>query len=280
MRKMLLMLAGGVLSGQIYVYDSDGRRVLLPSPEEKRERRVVENGPNGKVSEETIERKDANGNKLPAEKVRIVERKGESGETIVESTTYRSDLNGKMTAAERQVQTTQQQGRQTLTTTVVEQSTVNGGFTEVERRKSEAIAAGKNTKTNRSTYVRDANGNFVEAVREFVELSPDGKGLKEVTQEYRNAPTGKMELSGQRVKLDMVNPDGTSTSEISIYGVAAPGRTAGGELKLREQQLVTVRPGSENTKVESISIRRPDLADSKLGAYQKVGEKVSPKEKP
>ena len=70
---------------QIYVYDVDGRRVLLPAPEEKRERRVVEDGPNGRVSEEIVERRDANGNKLPPEKLRVVEKQGADGATIVET---------------------------------------------------------------------------------------------------------------------------------------------------------------------------------------------------
>jgi hypothetical protein len=280
MRLIWLILASVVLSGQTYVYDANGRKVLLPGPEEKREKRMVEEGPNGKVSEEVIERRDVNGNKLPAETVRTVERKGESGETIVESTTYRTDLNGKMTVAERQVETTRKKGEQTFSTTVVEQPTVNGGFVAVERTDSQAVSKGDKTQTNRSTYVRDASGNFVEAVREQSERVSDAKGVREVTQEYRNAPTGKMELSGQRVKVDQTNSDGTSTSEITIYGVAAPGRAAEGQLQLREQQLVKVQPGEGNTQVESISVRRPDLADSKLGEYQKVSEKVTTKPKP
>jgi len=96
-------------------------------------------------------------------------------------------------------------------------------------------------------------------------------------QEYRNAQSGKMELSGQRVKVDIPNPDGSTTSEVTIYGAVAQGRAADGKLKLREQQLITTKPGPGNTQVESISIRRPDLSDSKLGAYQKVGEKITQK---
>ncbi len=280
MRFLLLILAGTVLSGQIYVYDANGRKVLLPSPEEKRERRVIEDGPGGRVSEEVIERRDVNGNRLPPEKVKIVERQGPAGEKIVESITYRSDLNGRLAPAERQVQTVTEQSGQTLTTTIVEQPTVNGSFATVEKIASQTVSADGKSRTNRSTYVRDANGNFVEAVREQIERAPEGKGVKEVVQEYRNAATGRLELSGRRIKVDTVNTDGTSTSEITIYGAVAQGRTADGQVKLREQQLVTVKPGPGNTQVESISIRRPDLADSKLGPYQKVGEKVVPKPQP
>ncbi len=259
---------------QIYVYDVDGRRVLLPAPEEKRERRVLEDGPNGRVSEEIIERRDVNGNKLPPEKLRVVEKQGADGSTIVETTTYQSDMNGRLAATERAVVTTQQQSGQTKTISVVERPTVNGKFSAVEKTASETTSAYGKQQTNRSTYVLDPSGKFVEAVRELIEKAPEGQGAKEVTQEFRNAPTGKMELTGQKIKIDSLNSDGSSTSEITVYGVAAPGRSADGPLKLREQQLVTTRPGPGNTLIESISVRRPDLSDSKLGAYQKVGEKV------
>jgi hypothetical protein len=274
MRYLTLFTFSATMLAQIYVYDVDGRRVLLPAPEEKRERKVVEDGPNGRVIEETIERRDVNGNKLPPEKVRVVEKQGADGSQVVETTTFRSDLNGRLTPAERAVVTTQQQSGQRVTTSIIERPTVNGSFAAVEKMASQTTAADGKERTNRSTYVLDPSGRFVEAVRELIEKAPEGSGAKEVTQEFRNAPTGKMELAGQKIKIDTPNADGSSTSEITIYGAVAPGRTADGNLRLREQQLVTTRPGPGNTLVESISLRRPDLSDSKLGAYQKVGEKV------
>jgi hypothetical protein len=280
MRSLLFFLLTSTLAAQIYVYDSDGRRVLLPSPQENRQRRVLEEGPNGKVIEETVERRDVNGNKLPPEKVRIVERQDGSGATVVETTVFKTDLNGRLAPEERTIVTTRQVDGQTLTQAQTERPTVNGGFSVVEKSTSQTVAVNGKSVTNRSTYVLDQSGNFVEAVREQIERAPDGKGVREVAREFRNAPTGKMELSGQRVRIDIPNPDGASTSEISIYGVVSPGRTADGQLKLREQQLITTRPGQGDTKVESISIRRPDLADSKLGAYQKVGERIIPKTQP
>lgn len=274
MRYLQTFLLPASLLAQIYVYDVDGRRVLLPSPDEKRERRLVEDGPNGRVSEEIIERRDVNGNKLPPEKLRIVERQGPGGESIVETTVYQSDLNGRLAPTERSTLTKQQQGGQTVSKTIIERPTVSGAMAAVEKSASQTTMVNGKELTNRSTYVLDQNGQFIEAVRESIEKSTEGKGAKEVVQEFRNAPTGKMELSGQRVKVDIPNPDGSSTSEITIYGAVAPGRVADGQLKLREQQLVVVKPGPGNTKIESISVRRPDLSDSKLGAYQKVGEKV------
>lgn len=275
MRHLILFAIS--LSGiaQTYVYDSDGRRVLLASPQEKRERRVVEEGPEGRVVEESVERLDAQGNKMAPEKIRISERKSPDGASIVETTTFRSDLNGKLSPSERSIVTIQQQSGQTLTSTVVEQPGVNGNFQAFEKIAAQTVAVDGKLRTNRSTYVLDQNGRFIEAVRELIEKAPEGQGTKEVVQEFRNAPTGKMELTGQKIRLDKSNADGSSTSEITIYGVAAQGRTAEGQLRIREQQLLSTKPGPGSTLVESISIRRPDLSDAKMGAYQKVGEKIT-----
>lgn len=275
MRYLTSFLISTALAAQTYVYDVDGRRVLLPSPEEKRQRKVVEDGPGGRVVEDTIERRDVNGNKLPPEKVRVVERQAADGSKIVETTVMQSDLNGRLVATERSVVTTQKQGAQTFSSTVVERPTVNGTFAAVEKITSQTVADNGKEKTTRSTFVRDQNGSFTEAVRELVEKTPEGKGSREVVQEFRNAQTGKMEMTGQVVRVEIPGPDGSKTSEVSIYGAVAQGRTADGKLKLREQQVVAVRPGPGNTQVESISVRRPDLSDSKMGAYQKVGEKIT-----
>ena len=218
-----------------------------------------------------------NGNKLPPEKVRAVERKAADGSKVVETTVFTSDLNGRLAASERSVITTQQQGSASVSTTVIERPTVNGTFAAVEKTTAQTTDENGRALTNRSTFVLDQNGNFAEAVRERVKRAPEGSGVKEVVQEYRNAQSGKMELSGQRVKVDIPNSDGSTTIEVTIYGAVAQGRAADGKLKLREQQLITTKPGPGNTQVESISIRRPDLSDSKLGAYQKVGEKITQK---
>lgn len=275
MRYLSLFAISTGLLAQIYVYDVDGRRVLLPSPDEKRSQKVLEDGPGGRVVEETIERRDVNGNKLPPEKVRIVEKQDASGATVVEKTVYQSDLNGRLAATERSTVTTQKQGARTLSNEVVERPTVNGTFAAVEKTSSQTASENGKQVTNRSTFVLDQSGNFVEAVRQLVEKAPEGSGVKEVVREYRNAQTGKLEMTEQRVKVEIPNADGSTTSEVSIYGAVAQGRTVEGKLKLREQQLVTTKPGPGNTQIESISVRRPDLSDAKLGAYQKVGEKVT-----
>lgn len=275
MRYLTSLVFVAALSGQTYVYDVDGRKVPIAGPQESRQRKVLEDGPGGKTVEETIERRDASGNKLPPERVVTVERKNADGTKVTETTVMQTDLNGRMVAKERTVQTTQEQGATTFVNTVVERPTVNGGFSTVEKLQAQTVKTEGKETTTRSTYVTDANGQFKEAVRELVEKVPDGKGTRETVQEFRNAQTGKLELSGQRVTLELQNADGTKSSEVTIYGAVAQGRTSDGKLKVREQQLITSKPGPGNTVVESISVRRPDLADSKMGSYQKVAEKVT-----
>ncbi|WP_031495625.1 hypothetical protein [Bryobacter aggregatus] len=280
MRFATVLLLACAVFGQTYTYDSDGKPTVLPAIQETRKRKVVEDGPNGRVVEETVERRDAAGNPLPLEKLRIVERKGADGANVVETTTFRSDLNGRLAPAERNLVSTRQQGELTTTTTTLEKPNLNGGFEAVEKSASQTMSADGRQTTNRSVYLPDVNGNFVEAIRERKEQVPDGKATKEVTQEYRNAATGSMELSGQRVTVSFPNPDGSTTSEITIYGVAAPGRPADGQMHVREQQLVTLKPTANGGAVESLSIRRPNLSDDKMGAYQKISEKILPPAKP
>lgn len=275
MRILIALALIAAAFGQTVIYDSDGRPMPLPSIEESRKRKLIEDGPNGRVFEEAVTRRDAVGNPMPSEKLRIVERKAADGASVVEITTYRADLNGRLSPVERSVQSTLQQGAVTTVSNITEKPSVSGGMVVVEKVASQTTTAGPGREsTVRSVYVPDASGRFIEAVRESKERAPDGTNVREVSNEYRNAATGKMELSGQRVTVEMRNPDGSSTSEITIYGVAAPGRAADGQLKLREQQLLTVKPAADGAVVESLSIRRPDLADQKLGAYRKLSEKT------
>ncbi len=275
MRHLIALLAIHAALAQTTVYDSDGRPQTLPSFEESRTRKLLEDGPNGRIYEESVARRDASGKPLPAEKLRVVERKTLDGASVIETTTFRTDLNGKFSPTEHSVQTTLQQGPLTTISSTIEKPNISGGFVPVEKIASRTTASsGGREVTSRSVYVPDANGRFVEAVRESRERAPDGKNIREVSSEYRNAISGQMELSGQKVTVEMRNPDGSSTSEITIYGLTAPGRPADGQLKLREQQMVTVKPGSNGTTVESFSVRRPNLSDQKLGAFEKVSVKV------
>lgn len=277
MKYFTLLSLAGTLWAQIYVYDANGRRVPLPSPEEKRSQKVVDDGNDGRIVEETIERRDVNGNKLPPEKVRMVERQAADGSKVVEKTVFTSDLNGRLAASERSVITTQQQGSASVSTTVIERPTVNGTFAVVEKTTAQTTDENGRALTNRSTFVLDQNGNFAEAVRERVKRAPEGSGVKRscagvpqcaIRQDGTERPAGE----GRHPEFGWIYNHRSNNLRRSSAG------------KGRRRQVETARTAVDydqawpgNTQVESISIRRPDLSDSKLGAYQKVGEKITQK---
>lgn len=277
---LIFLLAAG-MAAQTYTTDINGRRVELPTGKEVRERKVLEQGPNGTVYEEIVRKVDSQGNPLAPEKVRVVERAGSDGGKVVETTTYRGDVNGRFTPVERDVAETRTKDGANVQTVVVERPNINGGFDLVERSAAVTRKDGGKEVTNRSIYRPDTNGRLVEMVRQSVERAPDEKGRpKETLLEYQNASTGKLELSQQQITVELKNPDGTSTSEITIYGMAVPGRPSDGTLKLREQQLITRQPGPNNTVKESFSVRRPGVTDGeKLGDFQKVSERIYKEDK-
>jgi hypothetical protein len=265
---------------QTYVYDSDGRKVPLPSFEEQRQSKVLAEGPDGKVIEETVYRRDAQGNALPPQKIRVVTRTGPGGEAVEERMLYEADLNGRMALQEKTTITSSQNGNATNTNTVVEKPSVNGGLQLFEKVTAvKQIENGRET-VNRAIYRADATGRLAENSRESIERVTENGQPKETVSTFESVSTGRPILSQQRTTVALKNPDGSTTSVVTIYGVDAPGRPAGGPLKVREQQILTKRSGQDNTIVESLSIRRPDLADGKLGQEIKVGERVIQTPKP
>jgi hypothetical protein len=129
--------------------------------------------------------------------------------------------------------------------------------------------------TNRAIYRADSTGQLAENSRERIERVTENGVPKETVSVYESVSTGQPILSQQKTTVALTNPDGSTTSLVTIYGVDAPGRPAGGALKIKEQQILTKRSGDGNTIVESLSIRRPDLADGKLGKEIKVGERIT-----
>jgi hypothetical protein len=278
--RMIVFLFPLVVMAQTYVYGPDGRREVFPTVSEKVERKVLSEGPDGKVMEEVVQRRDANGNALPAEKRVTVEKKDASGASVVETTLYRADLNGRMQAAERsRVESAAvEQGKQTTTT--VEVLNLNGSFQPVEKVSALTSQVQGKEVTTTSVYRPGASGGFVEAERAVSEKVPTGNGFKENVTEYEAAfaagGTGQLVVKGQKVTVAVQNPDGSTVSQIAIYGLGGDGKTVDGrQLKLREEQLVTRKPGPENTVKESLAIRRPDVnRPEKVGEFKPVAERV------
>ncbi len=260
---------------QDYTYDVNGRKTLAPNQNpDQVEERVVEDGGGRKVMERTIRRMDGQ-----PEKVRIEVRKNADGSVTTETSVYRGDLNGQLNLAEKRVSERRQTATQVEETTVVQRGSFNGGLEVVEKLERSGTMMGKASQEEVKTFRKDSNGSFREAARQSIERREENGKVIEQVAEYQAATIdGRMQLSGQKVSNSEKRADGTVVTQVSVYGMAQPGRASqGGELKLREEQLIEQRPGGGQTVVESFSIRRPDLDGRVAGGFTKVAERTCQK---
>jgi hypothetical protein len=256
-----------------YTYDSDGRKVSLPSFSEQRKTVLVEDGPNGTVTEESVHRRDSQGTVLPPQKIRTITRTGPRGESIVEKIVYEADINGRMALSEKSTVTTRANDQGTRIDTTLEKPSVNGSLQLFEKVASQSQMVDGKEVTNRAIYRPDTTGRLVENTREAIERATVNGETRKTVRTY-DSVNGQPVLNRQRQSVAVKNPDGSTSTVVTIYGADAPGRTADGGLKVREQQIISVRPGEGDKLVESIAIRRPELADGRLGKEIKVGERV------
>lgn len=274
--RMIVFIFPLVMVAQTYVYGPDGRREVFPTLNEKLETKVLSEGPDGKVVEQIVLRRDANGNALPTEKRVVVEKKSASGGSVVETTVYRADLNGRLSAAELSIVENDIGPQGKHSTTTVQVPTLNGSFQTVEKVSAVTAQVEGKEVTTTSIYRSGVNGNFGEAQRLVSEKVPQPSGFKESVTEYQTGETGKLIVKGQKVTVAVQNPDGSTTSQIAIYGLGGDGKTIDeAKLKLREEQLVIRKPGPDNTVKESLSVRRPDVnRPEKVGDFKPVSERV------
>lgn len=273
---MIVFIFPLVMVAQTYVYGPDGRREVFPTLNEKLETKVLSDGPDGKVVEQLVLRRDANGNALPAEKRVVVEKKSAGGGSVVQTTVYRADLNGTLSPAELSIVENDigPQGKQSTTT--VQVPNLNGSFQTVEKVAAVTAQVEGKEVTTTSIYRSGINGSFGEAQRLVSEKVPQSSGFKESVTEYQTGETGKLVVKGQKVTVAVQNPDGSTTSQIAIYGLGGDGKTIDEQkLKLREEQLVIRKPGPDNTVKESLSVRRPDVnRPEKVSDFKPVSERV------
>lgn len=270
---MLAILA--FFAFQNYSYDLNGRKV--PAPNENPdvvEERVVEEAAGRRVIERNIRR--ANGQ---PERVRIEEWKNADGSTTTETAVFRGDLNGRLNLAEKRVSEARKTATTLEETTTVKRGGINGGLEVVERSERTGKITPKVTNEEVRTFRRDPNGSFREAMRHTIERREENGKVMEQVAEYQTATSdGKLQLSAQRVSNETKRSDGTLVKQVTVYGMAQAGRPSQpGELKLREEQLIELRPAGGQNVVESFSIRRPDLDGKLPSSYQKISERVCQK---
>ncbi len=270
---MLAVIA--FLAFQDYTYDLNGRKVPAPNANpDQVEERVVEEGGGRKVIERVVRR--ANGQ---PEKVRIEERKNADGSVTTETSVYRGDLNGNLNLAEKRISEARRTTMSLEETTTVRRGTLNGGMEVVERSERVGQTAGKVTNEEVRTFRKDQNGSFREAARQNIERREENGKVVEQVAEYQAATAdGRLQLSGQRVSNELKRADGSVVKQVTVYGMALPGRASrAGELKLREEQVIEQRPAGGQNVVESFSIRRPDLDGRLSGDFLKVSERTCQK---
>jgi hypothetical protein len=291
----IALLLAGLAAAQdsrsnTYVYDVNGNRVLFLEraagdnsssekvqsvngrsvPLEKVEEKVLEKDSTRMVLERTIKRYDPNGNPLPPERIRVETTMRSDGGAETRTSIYRGDLNGNLKLSERSVSDTSSAGGVTENQVRVERPTVNGSFEVVEKKVGQSRDSGDKREQDVTVYQRDDNGRFIPVSRQITKSTKDGPT---VVDEYQSAATGEMQLSREVVTKVVKGATGDK-QEVSIYGLEAPGRPAGGSLKLREQHLIETRPTPEGA-VQTFSVRRPSLSsDKELGQYQRVSETV------
>jgi len=243
---------------------------------EQVEERVVRNDASGKVTERIIRRYDPQGNPMPAVRQTIEELKRSDGSSSTQSTTYRGDINGNMQVVERSVTDTQKTASGETSETVLQRPTSNGLET-VEKQSQVVARQGANYQADSTVYRSDGNGGFFTAVRRSTNHTVRGSEASDNSAEYERGPNGELQLHGQTVTKTVTKPDGTKDAVVEIYSRDVPGTVSGNEsgLKLQEEQTIESAPGPGNTVVQSLSVRRPSLADpGTLGPARQLSQTV------
>lgn len=284
----------GQSESRTYVFDSEGRRVPWSSasstngtssgsvinlngrsaPLERVDERVISQQGGVKTVERLIQRFAADGAKLPPEREVIETADLGGGRQTVSTTFYRGDFNGRMALAERVVEQTTPAGESSSSvTTVVERPNLNGSMEMFERREARLTGSGDRSERDETSYVKDTNGRLVASARVVERISKQGS--KTVTQldEFESITSGDLTLAKQTVSTTEDSPSGQMTVS-DVYGPAAPGRPATGQLQLRERQIIE-KSLTSSGEVKTFSVQRPSPDGSgRLGRAVKIAETV------
>lgn len=251
----------------------NGRTVPLERVEEK----VIRNDASGRVVERTIRRYDPQGNPTPPERQTIEEQKRPDGSSTTIATTYRGDVNGGMQLAEKAVTEQSKNGSEERRDTLVQKPDINGSLGTVEKQSTVKVAEGKDFREESTTYRPSASGGFYPAVRTVTEHKQQGSETEENTVEYEADPSSSLHLNSQTVSKTVTASDGSKDTVVNIYATNVPGtvNAPGSSLKLQEQQLVQAQKGTNNTLVETLSVRRPTVSDpNTLGPARQLSQTV------
>jgi hypothetical protein len=291
-------LAAGQSNTAKYQVDINGRRVELtssgvsaggvhterlqsingrPVPVEQVEEKVIREGPGGRVVERLVRKYEQTGRLNYTERTVIEEEKLAGGGSNVRETTYRSDINGAMREAERRFTETRVAGGVTTTETAVSRPNINGGFETSERRTKVSERLGQTENIQEIVRRPDPDGRLRDAIRTLTVIQQSGDQTAQSTSTYELGMTGQLELASQSSSAAVKRPDGSEVTEINLFARSADGRTQsrGAPLQIKEQQIVERQKNADGSVVETLSVRRPSIADpGRLGAPRKLFETV------
>jgi hypothetical protein len=245
-------------------------------PVEQVEQHVLRDDASGKLTERIIRRYDPQGNPMPSVRETVEEQKHPDGSSTIQSTTYRGDINGNTQVAERTTTDSHPSGAGETSETVVQRLTPDGLAT-VEKRDAVVVKQPTGYQSETTTYRSDGNGGFFTAIRQTAEHTEQNSQSSDSSAEYESGQNGELALHSQTVTKTVTRPDGSKDAVVEIYGRSVPGTVSGSDagLTLQEQQVIETAPGPNNTMVQTLSVRRPSLADPKtLGPARQISETV------
>ena len=255
------------------VQSVNGRTV----PIERVEERVLRDDASGRVVERVIRSYSPTGDPLPPIKETVDEQKRPDGGSTIQTTTYRGDINGGMQLLRKSTTDVRIQGSVQSVDTLVQQPTVNGSLETVEKQNTVKMKeSGDNYREDSTTYRRDANGNLVVAVQQATLHTQQGSEATDQTAESEIGPDGRLQLHTQTVAKTVTRSDGSKETELNVFGANVAGTVdPSSKLRLQEQQIIEKRPGPGNSVVETLSVRRPSVADpNALGPAHQISETV------
>jgi hypothetical protein len=279
-----------------YIDDINGRRVEASSiqssdhttterwqaingrsiPLEQVEEHVIQEGPGIKKTERLVKKFSPTGEQTSTERI-VTEEQKTTGASTVHETVWRSDINGNLRQDEQRTTETRGTGSNTTTETTIARPTINGSAQVVEKRSATSTGTDAAWKSSETVYRLSGNGGMYEALRQVTESTKQKDRSTANTTYYEPGVSGSLVLARQSVSTTLKAPDGSETTEVNLYARAADGRVQenGAPQQIKEQQIIERRKKSDGSVIETLSVRRPSLADpTHLGGPQEISETV------
>lgn len=247
-------------------------------PQEQNETRVLSESPTEKVTESFDKKYGPGGVLISVERTLTTERKLAGGATSTNSSISRNDVNGAMQEVERRSVEMHPTGAGTTASDVtVAKPGANGSFETVEQDKVVTSEDKGHKHAEQTVYLKSTSGGLVETRRTVEDTKKAGDKTEASQVNYETDYMGRMALLNSTISTKTTSADGKVTEERNIYGSASDGRPRDEQdgQKIKEQQIIVRTPSADGSLKETVSVRRPTLADTaQLGAATQISETV------